>query len=416
MHQLVEIHRHRVRYRLHAAEPLHPAHDLRAVLRGALDDVERAPHALLLHLAQQQLHPAQDDREEVVEVVRHAGGELAHRAQRLAADELGLGRLEVVDHPLQLGRGGLRLLQQAGVVDRVADVGHERVQELQIGRAKRGQPQRVRHGAVAPLRHVDNADDPIAHPDRHADERPVAVLRIVRPVEARIGRDVVDQHRLAHLDDLAGHSLADLHLDLGDDVVGDAPGGGELQHRPLAVENHDGAHRGPDRAHGGLQHQPEQVLDARDPRGQLDHLVQGAELEDQILESLSRAAQVVQHVVERVPHLADLGDLAQAGHRRGPLHAPERLRLRLGGRDEALSQRRDLIHHAAEHQEAQDGDPDRGGQSDLCLAALQQLVTRHQVDHHENRQQRDQREDHRGRLAEAHGSGPGPVVPHGVLP
>ena len=39
--------------------------------------------------------------------------------------------------------------------------------------------------------------------------------------------------------------------------------------------------------------------------------------EDEILEALGRAPEVVEHVVEGVPHLPDLGDLAEAGYRGG---------------------------------------------------------------------------------------------------
>ena len=317
--------------------------------------------------------------------------------------------------PWSCDGGRLRFLEEARVVDRVADVGHQGVEELQVGRAEGRQAQGVGGAPVALLGHVDHADHPVAHPDRHADERAVAVLGIVGLVEAGIGGDVVHQDRLAHLHHLAGHALAHLHLDRRDHLVRDAAGGRELQHRPVPVEDHDRADGGADRAHRRLEHEAEQVLDARDARGQLDHLVEGAELEDEVLEALGRAPQVVEHVVEGVAHLPDLGDLAEPGNRGGPLHPAEGLGLGLGGRDEALGERGDLIHHPPEDHEAQDRDPDRGEEADLRLGGAHQLVAREQVDQEEDREQRDQREDHRGRFAEAHGPGPGLGLPHGVL-
>ena len=107
-----------------------------AVLRGPLDDLDVAPGLGVRQLGQQGLEPAEDDREEVVQVVGHARGELADGGERLPAHQLGLGRPQVVHHVLQLRRRLLRLLEQARIVHRVPDVRHERGQELEVGRAE----------------------------------------------------------------------------------------------------------------------------------------------------------------------------------------------------------------------------------------------------------------------------------------
>ena len=96
-----------------------------------------------------------------------------------------------------------------------------------------------------------------------------------------------------------------------------AAGGHDLQRLPVAVEEHDRADTGVDRAHRPLQDVGQQVLNVGDLRGHLDHLVQGAELEHEIFEALGGGAQVGQHAAERVGQLADLDHRAQP--RDGPV-------------------------------------------------------------------------------------------------
>ncbi len=132
LREVVEIHGHRAQDGLDAAEALDASHHLSAVLRGALDDLEVPLRVRLGHLGEQRLEPAEDDGEEVVEVMGHPRGELADRRERLAPHELGLRRLEVIHDALELARRLLRLLEQAGVVHGIADVGHQRVEELEV--------------------------------------------------------------------------------------------------------------------------------------------------------------------------------------------------------------------------------------------------------------------------------------------
>src|SRR5206468_8933806 len=104
----------------------------RAVLSRPLDDLDVAPRVgICRNLDEQGLQPAEDDREEIVEMVRHARGELADGRERLAAYELGLGGTQVVHHALPLSSRLLRLVEEAGVVDGIGDVGEERGQELE---------------------------------------------------------------------------------------------------------------------------------------------------------------------------------------------------------------------------------------------------------------------------------------------
>ncbi len=220
--EMVEVHRVGFGYWLDTAEALDAPDHLGAVLRGALDDVQRAAHARLVHLAQQELGPPQDHGEEVVEMVRHAGGELAHGPERFAAHELSLRRLQVVHHALELLGRLLRLFQQPGIVHGIADVGHERVEELKVGIAEGLEAGRRGVAGLLPLRHIDDADHPVAHADRHANERATAVLRGIGLLEARVGLDVVHQHRLAHLHHLARDAVAHLDLGGGGHILGNA--------------------------------------------------------------------------------------------------------------------------------------------------------------------------------------------------
>src|SRR5262249_58719287 len=82
-----------------ARELLQAPHGLRAVERGALDDLEPLAQLRVWQALQRELRAAEDRGEEIVEVVRHAGGHLAERAELLGAHELVLGRRELAVCP-----------------------------------------------------------------------------------------------------------------------------------------------------------------------------------------------------------------------------------------------------------------------------------------------------------------------------
>src|SRR5205807_1682196 len=90
---VVEAQRLRAPHLVRARELLQPAHDLRAVLGGLLDDGERAADALVLEAAQHQLHAPDDDRQEIIEVVRGAARQLAQRVPSVVGEVVDEERL-----------------------------------------------------------------------------------------------------------------------------------------------------------------------------------------------------------------------------------------------------------------------------------------------------------------------------------
>ena len=76
-------------------EVLEPPHGQRAVERRALDHLDPLAQLGILEPLQQELGPAQDRGQHVVEVVGHAGGHLPHRAELLRTDQLVLRRRQL---------------------------------------------------------------------------------------------------------------------------------------------------------------------------------------------------------------------------------------------------------------------------------------------------------------------------------
>ena len=95
-----------------------------------------------------------------------------------------------------------------------------------------------------------------------------------------------------------------------------------------------GAGTSVNRPHGGVQKGRQEILDLRAARGQLDQLVEGAELEDEILEPLGGGPEIVEHLLEGTRQLPDLGDMAQSRH---PLWLAHGDRAGLSGRESGLS-------------------------------------------------------------------------------
>jgi len=299
-------------------------------------------------------------------------------------------------------------LEEAGVVDGVSGVGGERVEKLQIGLAEHAA--RARRDLL--LGEVDDADDPLRDAERHADERFPAVARVVDLAEAGILLDVLDHDRLAHLHDLAGDALA--HLDLDRSAAGfrqPAPDR-HAQGLAVAIQEHDRSDARAHRAHGALEDVGQQVFDPRDAGGHLDHVVERAELEHEVLETLGRRPQLDEHTPERLGDLTDLVHLAQAGHRR------RRGRFRRGseragrglvagsrdrqGLSEGASEIGDALGETSEEDEAEEGDREGAEDTDLGFGRSEQLEPPHEV--HEDQQGQDggQREDGAGGFAELH--------------
>jgi len=121
----------------HAGELLQPAHDLGAVLGGALDDLQRPGGALVDGPAPEELDAPDHDRQEVVEVMGGAAGQPAERPQRLTLDQALL-------HGAQVAERALRVLVQVRVVERDGGVIGERPQEGQpVGRVPAGRARRA---------------------------------------------------------------------------------------------------------------------------------------------------------------------------------------------------------------------------------------------------------------------------------
>ncbi len=224
--QLIEVHGGGARHRLHTAEALDTTDHLGAVLGGPLDDLDIAPRVGIRGgLDEQDLQPAENHREEVVEMVRHARGELADGGERLPSHELGLGRAQIVHHALTLSSRLLCLFEQAGVVDGVGDVGEEGGEELEIGSAERARG--GWGGARVLLPHeVHDADHTIACAQGHAEEGAAALPGVLDLREARVLLHALYDDGVAKLGDLARDSLPESDLGRVGDLVGQASGGG----------------------------------------------------------------------------------------------------------------------------------------------------------------------------------------------
>ena len=352
---------------------------------------------------------ADQHRQRIVELVGDAGDELAERRQLRGLDHLLLRKREaellILDDFLQPMRGLLRLLEEARVVDGVRRVGGERVEELQIGLAEHA----GRAGRDFLLGEIHHADDPLGDAQRHADERSAAVARVARLTEAGILLDVLDHDRLAHLDDLARDALADLHLDGAAASLLEPAPDRDTQGPAVAVEEHDRSDARADGAHRALEDVGEQVLDARDAGGHLDHVVEGAELEHEVLETLGRRAQLDEHAPEGLRDLADLVDLTEArdGRRRRALGRGRGGRaLPLAGGGHRLSERAsevgNTLREPAEEDVAEEGDREGAEDTDLGFGRFEELEPPHEVHEDQERQDGGQREDGAGGFAELH--------------
>src|SRR2546429_5000826 len=161
------------------------------------------------------------------------------------------------------------------------------------------------------------SDDPLGDAQRHADDRPAAVARVARLPEAGILLDVLAHDRLAHLDDLARDALADLHLDGAAASLLEPAPDRDTQGPAVAVEEHDRSDAHAHGAHRALEDVGEQVLDARDAGGHLDHVVERAELQHEIFEALCPVAQLDEHAPEAQGDLTDPVHLTGPGTHRG---------------------------------------------------------------------------------------------------
>ena len=121
-HDGVQVHRHQRLVLAHAGEVLKPSHGLGAVEGRALDDLHPLAELRIGDLAERELGAAEDGREQVVEVVRHARRHLPERPQLLRAHEMVLGGA-------QLAIGAREVFVEAGAAQRergqVGHVGHE---------------------------------------------------------------------------------------------------------------------------------------------------------------------------------------------------------------------------------------------------------------------------------------------------
>ena len=183
---------------MQAAEALDAAGDVGAILGRAPDVLQGAPGGGALRAGEQQLGAAQDHREEVVQMMGHAGGELAHRPQRLAAHQLLLGRLQVVHDPLELPGRLSRLLEEPRVVvehlmKRARDPAdlrdltqarHRRQVDVAPGGCGLAQPRRLQLGEPGDLADHAPEDEEAQDRNRHGGQQPDLNVGAVEKVGA----------------------------------------------------------------------------------------------------------------------------------------------------------------------------------------------------------------------------------------
>ena len=166
-----------------------------------------------LGLLREQVGVGADDREGRAQLVRDE------------RDQLGAGlveRLELTD--LRLGL----LLQAALLDDAGKDVGDGR----ELGDVGLGE-------VASPLGlHVEHADDRVVPVERHRQHRghEPALVEAADPQEPRVVLDVRDHERYAGRGDAPGDPLAEGHARPTDLVAVEPVGGGQREHRPVAVE------------------------------------------------------------------------------------------------------------------------------------------------------------------------------------
>ena len=182
----------------------------------------------------------------------------------------------------------------------------------------------------------------------------------------------------------------------------------DAQGLAVAVEQHDRPDPRAHGAHGALQDVGEQVLDARDAGGHLDHVVEGAQLEHEVLEALGRGPQLDEHAPERLGDLTDLVHLAEPGHVARRAFGRGRRRALGGGlgRDHGLAQGASEVGNArgqpSEEDVAEQRDGERKEDAELNFRRLQEPEPPHEVEEDQERQNSGQRKDRAGRFAEFH--------------
>ena len=309
-------------------------------------------------------------------MVRHARGHLAERPHRLALDQPRLRGAQLLDHLLQPLRRRSGVFEQPRVLQRVRDVRDERAEELHVHRRERA---RVQQRRVA-LGELDDAGDAILDSDGQADE------------SARLG-----ELELSELRHLARDPFAERHLGADGHVAVVAARGDHAQRAALAVQQHDRAGGRAYRAHRPLQHEREQLLHVRHARRELDHLVEGAELEDEILQALGRATEIVEHAREGSTDLADLGHAPDTRDERGIGVAHHGL----ARADQRAGQTDDAIDHHPEDDEADHGGGQRDQHHGLGLERPQRTAAVEGEHGDQQGQQRSECEHDRRRLAQA---------------
>ena len=188
-HDLVEVDRDERLVAAGAREFLQPADGLRPVEGRALDNLQPLAELRILQALQRELSAAQDRRQQIVEVVRHARGHLAERAELLRAHELVLRRGELTVRPGALLVEPRAAQRQGG---EVADAGQEALVGLAEGSRRAAQGQHADHRV--PGRHR-NAE-PVPRLGKRPDGRDAA--------PRALGYIVVRANRLARLEN-GGH-------------------------------------------------------------------------------------------------------------------------------------------------------------------------------------------------------------------
>ena len=209
--ELVGVDRARVE-RLPAREGEQPLRQLRGALGAGQGVVERALGARFDHPALRDVEVADDDGEQVVEVVRHAAGQLADRLHLLRLPQRLLGELA----PRHLGVEGLRAPQ--GQQHQREQKESRRRAEEQVGR-ERPQPvgvdiPQLDAGGRIEARHIQlaHADAPVDAVDRLARGGDAALRVVGENVhESALRIDPGDGRRRIAAEDIA--------VGLEDDIV-----------------------------------------------------------------------------------------------------------------------------------------------------------------------------------------------------
>jgi hypothetical protein len=248
-----------------------------------------------------------------------------------------------------------------------------------------------------------HADHAIARAEGHADEGAAGRAPVHARGEAGVLLHALDDDGVTERGHRARNALAESDLGRLGNLVGQASRGGRAEDPLLRFEEHDRAGTSVNRAHGGVQKGRQETLDLRTARGQLDQLIEGAELEDEIFEPLRGGAEIVEHLLDGTGQLPDLGDMTQSRH---PLRLAHGDRAGLSGRDlDFHGQPGDLVHHSAKNDEAQAGDDERHERGELRFRSRDEARSRDDSHEEEQGEEGNQDEDYRGRFAKAHCTG-----------